>query len=198
MRPILLTAAIALAACTPQPGNESPENSAVNVDAIDSDEDVGVAKPTPAPLAPPEPGTPGGLANDMTPVSEAPFGPDSAQGAADVVQHYFADIESGRYAQAWALWEDGGNASDMTAKQFAASFARYSEYHANIGAPGDIDAGAGQRYVTVPVVAWGRRATGGARFDLKGSVTLHRTVVDGASDAQKRWHIRSVDLGPVR
>jgi len=162
------------------------------------------ATPTPAatatlpPLTPPEPGTPGGLPDDRTPVSEAPFTPDSAQGAANVVQTYYALLGEGKYRQAWALWDNGGKASGMSAEAFAASFAKYSEYHANIGAPGDVDAGAGQRYVTVPVQVYARLKQGGTPVYMLGSVTLHRVGdIDGATAAQKSWHIRSADLKPT-
>lgn len=152
---------------------------------------------TPAPLEPPAPGEPGGLPDDRTPVSEAPFTPDSAQGAANVVQTYFALIEAGKYHQAWALWSDGGKASGMTASAFAASFANYSEYHANVGAPGQVDAGAGQRYVTVPVQAYGRLKDGNP-FNLRGDITLHRTAdIDGATPEQKTWHITTSSLKPL-
>jgi hypothetical protein len=151
-----------------------------------------------APLAPPAPGTPGGLPDDKGPISEAPFTPDSAQGAANVVQSYYALIGEGKYVQARLLWENGGMASGGSADAFAAQFARYSEYHANIGAPGDVDAGAGQRYVTVPVQIYARLKQG-ARPDYQiGSVTLHRTAdIDGATAEQKSWHIRSIDLKPA-
>lgn len=156
------------------------------------------AKPTPAPLNPPAPGEPGGLPDDRTPISEAPFTPDSAQGAANVVQTYFALIEQGRYHQAWALWGDGGKASGMNAAAFAQSFARYSEYHANVGAPSGIDAGAGQRYVTVPVQAYGRLKESGKPFNQLGKITLHRTAdIDGATAEQKSWHISASTLTPV-
>src|SRR5687768_10913820 len=56
------------------------------------------------PLDPPEPGESGRLPDDRTPISEAPFTEESAQGAASVVQSYHALIESGRYDQAWRLW----------------------------------------------------------------------------------------------
>jgi membrane-bound inhibitor of C-type lysozyme len=85
----------------------------------------------------------------------------------------------------------------MDAKAFAASFAKYSEYHANVGAPGQIDAGAGQRYVTVPVQAYGRLKAGARAFNMRGSVTLHRAGdVDGATPEQRRWRIRSADIKP--
>ena len=38
----------------------------------------------------------------------------------------------------------------MTAEAFAARFARYDSYHANIGAPGRIEGAAGSLYVAVP------------------------------------------------
>lgn len=152
---------------------------------------------TAQPLTPPEPGTPGGLPDDRTPISEAPFTPDSAQGAANVVQTYYALLGQGKYRQAWALWDNGGRASGMSADAFAASFARYSEYHANVGAPGEIDAGAGQRHVTVPVQVYGRLKQGATPVYMLGSVTLHRVGdIDGASPAQKSWHISSADIKP--
>ncbi|CAN5814956.1 hypothetical protein BH11PSE6_BH11PSE6_10980 [soil metagenome] len=152
---------------------------------------------TPEPLTPPEPGTPGGLPDDRTPISEAPFTPDSAQGAANVVQTYYALLGQGKYRQAWALWDNGGRASGMSADAFAASFARYSEYHANVGAPGEIEAGAGQRHVTVPVQVYGRLKQGATPVYMLGSVTLHRVGdIDGASPAQKSWHISSADIKP--
>ena len=157
-------------------------------------------KPTqePAALNPPAPGTPGGLPDDRTPVSEAPFTSDSAQGAANVVQTYYALIGEAKYARARSLWADGGKASGANPDAFAARFARYSEYHANIGAPGDVEAGAGQRYVTVPVQISARLKTSGAPEYQIGSVTLHRTAdIDGATAEQKSWHIRSIDLKPA-
>jgi hypothetical protein len=188
MRPLLLIPAAALAACAPQASNSIAVDNATNV--VDDQ-----ANATTAPLNPPAPGTPGGLDNDMTPVSEAPFASDSAQGAANVVQTYYALVEEGKYAQAYLLWQRG--AAGTSADAFAASFAHYSEVHANIGAPGDVDAGAGQRYVTVPVQIYGRLKEGAKPFNLRGSVTLQRTEVDGATSGQKAWHIRSIDVKPL-
>jgi membrane-bound inhibitor of C-type lysozyme len=191
--PLLLT----LAACSSQPA----ENVAVPANEAAALPDEATPSPstpeaaTPAPLNPPAPGEPGGLDNDTTPVSEAPFTEDSAQGAANVVQTYYALLEQAKYGQAYRLWEPG--AAGMDAGAFAASFARYSEYHANIGAPGRIDAGAGQRYVTVPVQVYGRLKQGARPFNMRGSVTLHRAGdIDGATAEQRRWRIRSADIEP--
>lgn len=209
----LSTASIALvlAACS-QPGDPAA-NNAVDInsaadaaqnniaDYSSSTADDGTATPTPGasatpePLNPPAPGMPGGLPDDRTPVSEAPFTPDSAQGAANVVQTYYALLEAGKYGQAYALWEQG--AAGMSEGAFAASFAKYREYHANIGAPGPIDAGAGQRYVTVPVQVYGRLKAGSQPFNMRGSVILHRTGdIDGATAAQKSWHIHTTSIKP--
>lgn len=147
-----------------------------------------------APLDPPAPGTPGGLPDDRTPISEAKFTPDSAQGAANVVQTYYALIGERKYAAAFALREP----STESAASFGAGFAAYSEYHANVGAPGAIDAGAGQRYVTVPVQIYARLKRGATPVYQIGSVTLHRAGdIDGATRAQRSWRIRSIDLKPA-
>lgn len=144
--------------------------------------------PAPAPI----PAAPPGES-----LSEAPFTPESAQGAANVVQHYYALLESGRYRQAWRLWDDDGRASGMSAKAFAASFAPYSEHHAEIGPPGRIDAGAGQRHVTVPVKVYGTLKDSGRAFSRQGSVTLHRVAdIEGATAAERSWRISASDVGP--
>lgn len=204
-------------ACTEKPssqGNSIDINAAAlraqnSVDAYDSNEPVEVAEPDavrdanananangaePEPLDPPAPGTPGGLPDDRTPVSEAAFTPDSAQGAANVVQTYYALLGERKYDAAFALRDP--SAGDAAA--FAAEFAGYSEYHANIGAPGPIDAGAGQRYVTVPVQTYARLKRDGKPVYEIGSVTLHRAGdIDGATKTQRMWRIRSISLKPA-
>ena len=173
-------------------------NSADAAPAISPTPPAPAPASAPPPLDPPAPGTPGGLPDDRTPLSEAPFTAGSAQGAADVVQRYYALLGEGKYAEARSLWADGGKASGSSPAGFAAQFAAYSEYHANIGAPGDVDAGAGQRYVTVPVQVYARLKDGARPEYRLGSVTLHRTAdIDGATAEQKRWHIRSIDLKPA-
>ena len=57
-----------------------------------------------------------------------------------------------------------------------------------------IDAGAGQRYVTVPVQAYARLKSGAAAYWI-GSAVLHRTAdIDGATAEDKTWRIKSIDL----
>jgi hypothetical protein len=151
---------------------------------------------TDAPVSPPAPGTPGGLPDDRTPLSEAPAGPKSPQAAGDVVQTYFALIEAGKYGDAWRLWSEGGKASQRTEAQFAADFERYASYHAQVGAPGQPEGAAGSVYVQVPVVIYGRFKAGN-ELHQSGTVTLRRVNdVPGSTEEQRRWHISRIELSP--
>lgn len=119
-------------------------------------------------------------------------GPDDAR---SVVSGYFDALSAKRYEQAYALWEP--HAVGMTAPAFAASFAKYRSYEADIGVPGRIDAGAGQRYVSVPVRITAVMADDGEEVTMIGPVTLHRTgAIDGASVAQRSWRIRDTAFKP--
>ena len=178
MRLLLPIVAMLLASCSdevaPEPANLASDSVAL------------------APLTPPEPGEPGGLPDDRTPVSEAPFTADSAQGAANVVQTYYAFLEAGRYDEAWRLWSDSG----MSPAEFAAGFDGYAEYHANIGAPGRIEGAAGSLYVEVPVQVYGR-LKGGEPFNRLGTVRLRRSNnVPGATPEQLEWRIAGSDFRP--
>lgn len=186
--------ALAVAGCSPQTPSTPPAQFPGGVPEAPAP----VATDDPqAPVEAPAPGSPAGLADDRTPISEAPFTPQSPQGAADVVQTYFALIGEKKYVQAWALWGDGGKASGMTAEQFAASFDPYAQYHGNVGAPGAMEGAAGSSYVEVPAIAFGRLKTGAA-FNLKGPITLKRVNdVPGSSPEQRRWHILTSGLKPV-
>lgn len=145
-------------------------------------------------VVPPEPGTPGGLPDDRTPLSEAPFSPTSAQGAGNVVQTYYALLAEGQYEEAWRLWTQGGQGSGMSADAFAASFGQYASYDANIGKPGAIEGAAGSLFVTVPVQIYGRKKSGEEVHEL-GEATLRRVNdVPGSTAEQRDWHIFRIDL----
>ena len=149
-----------------------------------------------AAATPPPPGSPGGLPDDRTPVSAAALTPQSAQGAANVVQTYFALVADKKFDDAWKLWSDSGKASGMSAKDFAASFAKFASYNAQIGAPGEIEGAAGSLFVEVPVVVYGTTKTG-EPVNLKGKVRLRRVNdVPGATPEQLSWHIAETALKP--
>ena len=183
----LAAAALGLAACSPSKPAEAPAPAA------------GAAAPAAnsTPVSPPPPGSPGGLPDDRTPISEGRIDPKSAQGAAQVTQTYYALIGEGKYGEAWALWGDGGKASGLSQAAFTRSFDRYASYNAEIGAPGDMEGAAGSSYVTVPVVVYGRLKTG-AEVHEKGEMQLRRVNdVDGATAEQRRWHIARIDTKPA-
>ena len=179
-----MTLALGLAACSPPKEAPAP------------------AAPPPAPIAalppvsPPPPGSPGGLPDDRTPISEGHIDPKGVQGAAQAAQTYYALIGAGKYGEAWALWGGGGQASGVSQAAFAQGFDRYASYNAQIGAPGDMEGAMGSSYVTVPVVIYGRLKTG-AEVHETGEMQLRRVNdVDGATAEQRRWHITRIDTKP--
>jgi membrane-bound inhibitor of C-type lysozyme len=137
-----------------------------------------------AAVEPPAPGRRGGLPDDRTPVSEAPFTPTSAQGAANVVQTYFALLGEGKVSAATKLRRPGQ----------PPTFDDYAEIHAQVGAPGDSEGAAGSIFIEVPVVIYGRLKTG-AEAHLSGKAVLRRVNdVPGSTAEQRLWHIDSLDL----
>ena len=143
--------------------------------------------PTPPPLPavePPAAGTPGGLPDDGTPLNEGPAAAGSAQAAATVVETYYALLEAGKAGEAAKLRSDGA-VEDLKA---------YSELHAQVGAPGRVEGAAGSLYVEVPVVLYGRLASG-AELHRSGKAVLRRVNgVPGATAEQLRWRIERVEL----
>lgn len=176
---------MALGSCGPQRHpQDAVNNSAAPVLPAPS------APPVVENSGPPEPGTPGGLPDDRTPLQEpkGPIDPKSTEAAGRVVQHYGALIEQKRWDEAEKLWRDPNTATQVTARLKA-----YSEAHLQIGKPTDMEGAAGSIYITVPIVLYGRRADGG-EFHRTGQVVLRRVNdVPGSTEAQRRWHIERVD-----
>ena len=145
------------------------------------------------PLDPPAPGTPGGLPVDPAPIAEGSIDPDSAQGAAQVVQGYYGLLEEKRFEDAQALWNPRGQIGTQDGAHFAARFRGFSEIHANVGAPSEPEGAAGSLYVTVPVQLYGRIAANGKPFYALRQVVLHRVNdVPGSTAEQRRWHIERI------
>jgi hypothetical protein len=122
--------------------------------------------------------------------------PTSAD-AVSVVRDYYTAINARDYGRAHALWSGNGSASGQSPQQFAAGFAQTQSVSVEVGAPGREDAGAGQRYLEVPVSVRATQADGSVRR-YAGSYVLQRTVVDGATAEQRSWRIRSADLREVQ
>ena len=174
-----------LSACKPAEQAPTPSSAPPALDTA----------PAPAssypPVQPIEPGKPGGLPDDRTPISEAPFTATSAQGAADVVQHYFAYLEAGKIAEAYALWSGGSPDRPSNLDALKQRQAAYLEYHAQVGAPGQSEGAAGSIYIDVPVQVYGR-AKDGKEVHVLGKVTLRRVNdVPGSTAEQRLWRIQS-------
>jgi hypothetical protein len=145
------------------------------------------------PLNPPAPGTPGGLPVDPAPLAEGSIDPDSAQGAAQVVQGYYGLLEEKRFEDAQDLWDPEGAIGAQDDAHFEARFRGFGEIHANIGAPSDPEGAAGFSYVTVPVQLYGRIKANGKPFYTLRQVVLRRVNdVPGSTETQRRWHIESI------
>jgi len=138
-------------------------------------------------VAPPEPGTPGGLSDDRTPLNEK-IDPKGPEGAAQIVQQFSALFEQRRFADARKLWGEKGVPEDSAA--FVSQLESYRQVHAEIGAPSEAEGAAGSVYVTVPLVFYGRRA-GGEAFRQSANATLRRVnEVPGSTAAQRQWHLQ--------
>jgi hypothetical protein len=113
---------------------------------------------------------------------------EQAFDAAGTLRRYYALIEKRDYEGAWAMRARTGD-EGAGRQRFLDNFKAYERYRATVGTPSRPAAAKGWEYVEVPVMIYGR-FRGGKSFGSTGSVTLRRAVsVDGASAAEKRWHI---------
>jgi membrane-bound inhibitor of C-type lysozyme len=110
----------------------------------------------------------------------------AATEARSTVRRYMTLLAHGRAVEAMALWEPDATPD---AQAFTDSIARYRGTVSVVGAPARRDAGAGQRYATVPVTLGD-----GDAGRTSGTVTLRRTVAEGASREQRAWRIMAADL----
>lgn len=105
-----------------------------------------------------------------------------------VIRDYYAAISAGDYRRAYMLWGDSGRRSEQTFEEFRAGFANTGSVDVSVGEPGRIEGAAGSRYITIPVEITDHAKSGGVqRFG--GTYTLRRSVVDGATELQRRWHL---------
>ena len=123
--------------------------------------------------------------NARTPLAEpkGAIDPKSVEAAGQVVQHFGALIEQGRYDDAANLWGDAHSAAAFMNEL-------RPKTHLEIGDLGDAEGAAGSVYTTVPVVFYGDS------FRRPAQVVLRRVNdVPGSTDAQRRWHIERIDWG---
>lgn len=161
------------------------QQAAQNQAVTNAPEPVAVNAPAPAPEAN------AALPDDRTPLVEpkSPIDPKSAEAAGQIVQHYGAMIERGRWLKAERLWGDV-----EAARAFATTLGgRFSQVHLEIGELGESEGAAGSIYITEPVVFYGKAKTG-KDLRLPADVTLRRVNdVPGSTEAERRWHIERID-----
>jgi hypothetical protein len=207
--PVLtITMLLAIASCNSPSVTQPQDENAVNGTAIVESAappasnvaaNYSDAAGTPAQQAPSgTPGTPGGLPDDRTPLSEpnGPIDAKSAEAAGQVVQRYGALLEERKFADARKLWGGGGEASGLSATQFAAAYEKYGDIHSEVSKPADMEGAAGSVYITVPFRLYGTLKSRGP-FNMVGPLTLRRVNdVPGSTEEQRRWHIEKSGLKP--
>ena len=110
-----------------------------------------------------------------------------------VIREYYDAIASRDYQRAYLLWGDSGRSSDQTFEEFRAGFRNTAAVDVRIGEPGRIEGAAGSLFIEIPVQIEAEQVSAGVQR-FAGSYTLRRAVVEGASEAQMRWHIFAADI----
>ena len=179
-------------AVTGMPGKPGP--GAIGTPAPALPAPSSIANATDTALAPVQ--AQGIAVGEQNPAAPAPAVEPGPDDALQLVRDYYAAISARDYGRAYKLWSDNGAASQQSPQQFANGFADTTEVRAQVGDPGDEDAGAGQRYIEVPVTVTASHADG-SQHRYAGSYVLHRTVVDGASAEDRAWRINSAKLREI-
>ena len=123
--------------------------------------------------------------------------PSSPDSAAAIVRDYYAAVEGRDYARAYSLWSGDGAASGQTLDELRRGYAETESVGVEIGPPGRVEGAAGSRYVRLPVTVRATTRSGG-RQCFRGTYTLRRSVVPGATAEQRLWRIASADLARCR
>lgn len=189
-----VAAAALLMACGEPARRSDPATRGAAAGARDSARAPGAAAtPDSAPSGDSAAASHAAAASDSPP---APDSPDAAAAAA-VIRRYYEAINARQFRTAYQLWGERGEASGRSFAEFAAGFAETRRVTVETGEPGRIGAAAGSRYVEIPVVI--RAVTADGRQQrFEGSYTLRRAVVDGATAAQRRWHIYTAQVRRIR
>jgi hypothetical protein len=155
-------AALLLAACGTQP--TTPNSANVASPAAQS-------PPMPAPReAPAAPAVSEPAAGQPSP-SQRPL--SEAETALSVARQFADLLSAKKYAQAYAMWKDGGPTPRPSAADFEKRFSAFRSVTARADPPGYIEGAAGSLYAEVPLTLSGL-ATGGEGYTRTGSVTLKR------------------------
>lgn len=106
---------------------------------------------------------------------------------AAVIEDYYRAISARDFKRAYRAWGENGPPGQDYAT-FVKGFEGTASVEVETGTPSRIEPAAGSRYVTVPVTITAT-TTDGKQQRFGGTYTLRRSVVDGASEAQRKWHL---------
>ena len=174
-----VTIPLAAGACSPKASDQPMANNVMQA-PNSSPPATAAATAVPEPRNEAQPGKPGSL-----PEPKGPIDPKSVEAAGQIVQHYGALIEQGRFGEAEKLWGDAKTAAAFTK-------GLHPQTHLEIGDLGPTEGAAGSIYTTVPVVFYGDA------FRTPADVILRRVNdVPGSTEAQRRWHIERIELKPA-
>lgn len=168
--------AIAITGCNASVKSQPPANTPSVANLIAS-------SPTPASVSPTQ-----SAANTKPP----------EQQAVQVIRDYYSAIARQDYKQAYSAWEGNGAASKQSFEQFKQGFANTTSVAVEAGKPGRPDPGAGSIYIEIPVTVTAI-ATNGTPQRFRGSYVLRRVNdVPGSTPEQRRWHLYSAKITPVK
>jgi hypothetical protein len=126
-------------------------------------------------------------------VPSAPASGTSVAAAMQVVRDYYGAISRHDYRAAYAIWH-----GSQSYARFRRGYAATRQARVIFLKPGDAEGAAGSVYLELPVRVDAVLRSGRPQHFV-GSYTLRRVNdVDGSTAAQRRWHIESAHLKPVR
>jgi len=151
-------------------------------------------KPVPEPItataaAMPTPPVDQSATAPSLPESNAPSDAEARQ----VVVDYYTAINARDYQKAYSLWSEDGAASGQSFEHFSGGYANTESVVATVDEAVNEEGAAGSRYINVPVELQSRQYNGTTRT-YKGRFTLRAVVADGATEAQRRWHLASAEM----
>lgn len=112
-----------------------------------------------------------------------------------VLQRWARAMEARNWEEARQVWGDKGEASGLSAEDYAEAHEKYRTVKIEVG-EGRAEGAAGTLYYEAEVTQTGQLQNGDA-YLMKGPVVLSRVNnVPGASDEDLAWHIEMSDLRP--
>lgn len=115
--------------------------------------------------------------------------------AVAVIHDYYAAIGEGEFERAYGMWGSNGP-PEQTLEEFEAGFADTVSVEVETGEPARVEGAAGSHYVRVPVTITAKTRNG-ATETFEGSYTVRRTVVDGAPESDRRWHLHRATIDRI-